>query len=225
MSFPDSVRTNVLIKCKRHCCLCGKHAGIYMELHHIRQKANGGDDTEENCMPLCLKCHGEVRSYNPNHPIGLKYKESELILRRNEVYEAVKNKVVSNYSEEDISKAKKLLDEYYKLLENIIGTDPCGQPIDILSVAWAEDMSQALKSYGYTFVDEELDREKLNLIDAITEWHTLLCNESYFHLMNEHYLCFNSITVNEYREIMLNIRTNVYISYSLLRNAVAQRTL
>ena len=224
MSFPDSVRTSVLIKCKRHCCLCGNYAGILLQLHHIKQKADGGEDTEENCMPLCLKCHGEVKSYNPNHPIGLKYKESELILRRNEVYEKVKNNELSNYSDNDISKAKKILVNY-KLLENIINLDPCAQPIDILTIAGTEDMSQVLKSYEYTFDNKDLDGEKANLIDAITMWLTLLCDERYFHLINEHYLCFDSITVNEYREMMKNIRADVLISYSLLRSAVTQRAL
>lgn len=49
-----------------------------MKLRHIRQKADSGNDTEENCIPLCFNCHAEVKSYNFTHPKGLKYSEQEL---------------------------------------------------------------------------------------------------------------------------------------------------
>lgn len=78
MGFPQSVADEVFVKCGRHCCLCGKYAGQKMELHHIKQAADGGADTVDNCIPLCLDCHAEVASYNPRHPKGRKYTEAEL---------------------------------------------------------------------------------------------------------------------------------------------------
>jgi hypothetical protein len=62
-----------------------------MQCHHIKPQADGGDDTFENCIPLCLECHGEVMAYNPSHPIGTKYTEGELRRRRDEWYAALKN--------------------------------------------------------------------------------------------------------------------------------------
>jgi hypothetical protein len=62
-----------------------------MQCHHIKPQAGGGDDTFENCIPLCLECHGEVEAYNPSHPIGTKYTEGELRRRRDEWYAALKN--------------------------------------------------------------------------------------------------------------------------------------
>ena len=49
-----------------------------MECHHIRPAADGGDDSIDNCIPLCFDCHAEVRAYNPRHPKGCAYTESEL---------------------------------------------------------------------------------------------------------------------------------------------------
>ena len=86
MGFPQSVADEVLVKCGRHCCLCGKYAGQKMELHHIRQAADGGEDTVDNCIPLCLDCHAEVASYNPRHPKGRKYTETELKGHRDKIY-------------------------------------------------------------------------------------------------------------------------------------------
>ena len=32
--------------------------------------ADGGDNSVDNCIPLCFNCHAEVKSYNPKHPKG-----------------------------------------------------------------------------------------------------------------------------------------------------------
>ena len=63
MSFPQKVADEVLVRCGRHCCLCGRYAGGKIELHHIKQVADGGEDTADNCIPLCLDCHAEVKAY------------------------------------------------------------------------------------------------------------------------------------------------------------------
>lgn len=224
MGFPESVRNNVLIKCKRHCCLCGNYAGIYMELHHIRQKADRGEDTEENCIPLCFNCHADVKSYNPHHPKGLKYTEKELIARRDQVYESVKNlAVISPYFEEDILIAKRLLDNYHKLLEDIISLDPCAVGIELQDIISAKCMADTLQNYEYVFSNVELDREKCCLINAIIEWYGILFNDRYFHTIDGGRLCFNNTTVNEYRETMLNIRTQIRNSYWNFRTVATQR--
>lgn len=49
-----------------------------MEIHHIVPESKGGEDTEENGIPLCFDCHAEVESYNPQHPKGRKFTSSEL---------------------------------------------------------------------------------------------------------------------------------------------------
>lgn len=87
MGFPKSVADEVLVRCGRHCCICGKYAGAKIELHHIKQVADGGDDSVDNCIPLCLDCHAEVKSYNPHHPKGRKFTEKELKGHRDKCYE------------------------------------------------------------------------------------------------------------------------------------------
>ena len=85
MGFPVKVANEVLVRCGRHCCLCGKYAGYKIELHHIKQAA-GGDDTADNCIPLCFDCHAEVKAYNSHHPKGRKFTESELKGHRDKCY-------------------------------------------------------------------------------------------------------------------------------------------
>lgn len=91
MGFPQNVADEVLVKCGRHCCLCGKYAGLKIELHHIKQAADGGEDTADNCIPLCLDCHAEVGSYNTRHPKGRKFTEKELKGHRDKYYALYSN--------------------------------------------------------------------------------------------------------------------------------------
>lgn len=86
MSFNQTVSEKSLIACGRNCCICHKFCGTKIELHHIKQKAEGGEDSFENCLPLCFDCHADVMQYNPNHPKGKKYSISELKKHRDNWY-------------------------------------------------------------------------------------------------------------------------------------------
>nr|WP_243454278.1 HNH endonuclease signature motif containing protein [Oceanisphaera pacifica] len=63
---PDVV-IEVLERAKGNCELCQKPAPFkrkrdltsYLEVHHIKQLAQGGDDTVENAIALCPNCHRE----------------------------------------------------------------------------------------------------------------------------------------------------------------------
>lgn len=78
MSFPPDVAERLLVACHRYCCLCHKQAGSRMHVHHIVPRSDGGDDSEENGIPLCLDCHAEVHSYDPKMAMGRKIRPSEL---------------------------------------------------------------------------------------------------------------------------------------------------
>jgi len=78
MVFPPDVVERLLVACHRHCCICHKPAGNKMEIHHIVPKSQGGEDAEENGIPLCFDCHAEVGEYNREHPKGRQFTPSEL---------------------------------------------------------------------------------------------------------------------------------------------------
>jgi len=90
MPFPQTVKTDAMVACERHCCLCKELKATKMECHHIVPEADGGSNTFENCIPLCFDCHAEVGAYNPNHPRGTKYSSDELKQRRDAWYQEVK---------------------------------------------------------------------------------------------------------------------------------------
>jgi hypothetical protein len=60
-----------------------------MELHHIVLQSEGGGNNNDNCIPLCLDCHTDMRSYDHHHPKGRKYSREELREHRFDWYESV----------------------------------------------------------------------------------------------------------------------------------------
>ena len=75
MSFPKNVEDQAFAACARRCCICQKFCGRKMELHHIKQRAYDGEDSFENCIPLCFDCHADMGKADPKHPKGKHYSE------------------------------------------------------------------------------------------------------------------------------------------------------
>jgi len=98
MPFSNSIREEALVKAQRHCCVCHEFAGRSINVHHIKQEADGGQNTLENAIVLCLRCHAEAGHFNLKHPLGTKYSPSELIRHRNVWYEACANGVAQFFS-------------------------------------------------------------------------------------------------------------------------------
>lgn len=137
MAFGEEIKIKAMIACGRCCCVCHKFCGNNMEVHHIKARAEGGQDIYENAIPLCFNCHAEVRQYDPKHPKGIKFTEKELIMHRDEWYRKVKQGVdKENEKKERIEPLKILhqkdyqnimlhkIDEGKQLISYIDGT--CG---------------------------------------------------------------------------------------------------
>lgn len=78
MGFSAGVRRGALVAAARHCCVCHRYGGVKVEVHHIKQEADGGPNTIENAICLCFDCHTDAGHYNPRHPRGTKYSPEEL---------------------------------------------------------------------------------------------------------------------------------------------------
>lgn len=86
MGFSEKVQADALVACGRCCCICHKFCGTKIALHHIKQKAYGGDDSFDNCIPLCLDCHEDMGKADPHHVTGKHYTEKELRMHRDKWY-------------------------------------------------------------------------------------------------------------------------------------------
>jgi HNH endonuclease len=84
MSFPPDIREQALLNSHRRCCVCHEFVGRSVNVHHIKQEADGGENTLDNAIVLCLRCHAEAGHYNPRHPLGTKYSPQELRRHRDQ---------------------------------------------------------------------------------------------------------------------------------------------
>ena len=178
MGFSKEVRDQALLACKRHCVLCECDKGVNIECHHIIPHADGGDDTFDNCIPLCFDCHSIVGSYNSKHPKGNKYSPEELKIRRDTFYEKVaygefpKHVVnATNINKEDkklykeIKKVFKSPNLEYYLTEVNLGDDFDNSIFYPLNV-----LIQHNDDPDYEFLDNEIESYKKQLFTAIVEF-------------------------------------------------------
>jgi hypothetical protein len=122
MSFSPLVAETVLVDCGRHCSICHKFCGTKIELHHIIPKDEDGDDTHENCIPLCFDCHAEVKAYNSKHPKGKKYTASELKAHRDRWYEKVKKSYGVTANPDYVELDRKVFSEIREILPSDKGS-------------------------------------------------------------------------------------------------------
>jgi len=85
--FKNKDKIKCLLWSDRHCCLCGKSCGADIEIAHISPCTGKGANNIDNAIPVCYDCHAKIGHYNRLHPRGNKYKEQELKIRRNQIYE------------------------------------------------------------------------------------------------------------------------------------------
>ena len=104
MGFSQSVKERAAVACNRCCCLCHKFKGPKLEFHHIKQQADGGDNSYENCIPLCFDCHADMGKTDPRHPKRNHYSETELKGHRDKWYKQceVKESTFVEATDEDI---------------------------------------------------------------------------------------------------------------------------
>jgi hypothetical protein len=175
MPFSHDVAERALLDCGRHCCICHKFCGSKMELHHIVPEAEGGEDTYENCVPLCFDCHAEVKAYNPKHPKGRKYTESELRGHRDRWYEKVRNSHAVTTNPDYVELDRKLFLEIREIIPStgsisFVRSQDYGLPFprekheDIRSF-----LSHSTKP-EFEFIDIDLEGLRVNLVDSVREF-------------------------------------------------------
>jgi hypothetical protein len=59
-SIPPSRRRAVLERDGRRCSVRGCSSTSFLEVHHIKNRSNGGSNSEDNLVVLCSNCHGHV---------------------------------------------------------------------------------------------------------------------------------------------------------------------
>lgn len=111
MSFSKITVENLLVSCRRCCCICHSFCGPNIEIHHIIPLSEGGTDDQDNGIPLCFNCHATVHM-DSKSPKGRKYTKSELLRHRTEWFRSSEN-----LSSEDLEKLKWEIMDYIDSLD------------------------------------------------------------------------------------------------------------
>ena len=174
MSFPKNVSEEALLACGRRCCICHKFCSGKIETHHIESKPEG-DDTFENCIPLCFDCHADVRAYDPKHPKGRKYTTSELKGHRDRWYEKVRKnpEIVS-----DVQQHSNDID----MFNHVIRVLPSTGVVDFVRNHDYNDRFQRsehspLKEFvrmnsqpEFEFLNQEIENSKISLVNSVNSF-------------------------------------------------------
>ena len=176
MAFPANIAEKALLDCGRCCSICHKFCGFKIELHHIIQRSEKGEDSYENCIPLCLDCHAEVKAYDPKHPKGRKYTESELIEHRNRWYEKVKNACFLLVHPECIELDRKLFLKIKEILP-VAGGSIAFIRNHVYAAPWFFKAHDDLKNYrlycqnpNFEFIDLDLEIHRCQLTECIEKF-------------------------------------------------------
>ena len=130
MGFPSNIKEQELIATARHCCVCHRYAGINIEVHHIKQEADGGSNTFENAIALCFDCHSFAGHYNNRHPKGTKYSQSELKKAKTNWHNLVAQNNINSTDFNDKVLCKYLVCKDYESFNSILKGELNDIPID-----------------------------------------------------------------------------------------------
>lgn len=185
MPFPPNVKEDVLLACGRCCCLCHKFCGTKIEVHHIIEESEGGDNTARNAIPLCFDCHADMRSYDHKHPKGNKYSIPELRRHRDSWYEKVGGNIGLASREAVIETDKQIYQHLLKILPwdrsiSFIRTNNfAGFSFDLDRLEDLYEFEYHCRNPAFEFVDPDMEKLRANLLESVANFTRTIVTETF----------------------------------------------
>jgi HNH endonuclease len=180
MGFPQKVKEDALIAAGRHCCLCHKFCGTKIEVHHIRQKAENGEDGFDNAIPVCFDCHADMTSYDHKHPKGTKYTQTELVRHRDNWYSKIEGNIGLANRTEVVETDKSVYRQLLKIMP-WDGTitflrqfDFAGGLFERKSINELSMFSVQCDNPAFEFIDPDLEGLRVQLSEKIAQMRSLV---------------------------------------------------
>lgn len=185
MGFPQKVKEDSLVAASRHCCLCHKFCGTKIEVHHIKTKAENGEDSFENAIPVCFDCHADMTSYDHKHPKGTKYSQKELIRHRDNWYSKIEGNIGLANRMEVIETDKSVYRQLLKILpwngaiSFLRQFDFAGGLFERAAVKELSMYSIQYENPAFEFIDPDLEGLRVDLSGKIDQMRSLIGLKTY----------------------------------------------
>jgi hypothetical protein len=185
MPFPPDVKEDALVSCGRCCCICHKFCGIKIEVHHIHEESEGGNNALDNSIALCFDCHADMRSYDFLHPKGNKYSESELKRHRDNWHEKIKGNIGVADRELVVETDKQVYKVLIKVLPwegsiNFIRTNNfAGFSFKIDELKDLYKFEYICKNPSFEFIDPDLEVLRVNLLKLIDDFTYVISTQTF----------------------------------------------
>ena len=143
MPFSKTTKEKALVAAGRRCCLCSDFKGVRLEVHHIEAESADGSNDFDNAIPLCFDCHADVGHYNPEHPRGNRYSDTELRGHRDRLYDQIRSGHLSPAPrQEEWAYCRYLVCKSFSALSEIVNGNldrtPVASPLLADTIALAE---------------------------------------------------------------------------------------
>lgn len=188
MGFSHTVQDEALVASGRCCCICHKFCGTKINLHHIVQIADGGDDSFENCIPLCLDCHEDMGKADPRHSTGKHYSSSELRIHRDNWFACVKNGLVNSHlpvCEEDKELFNKICSIITPDIQNVIKNYDFRGSIPGYFAPALNDLCHLEENLENEFIDTELEKLRGSLFGVARSFRHYLARDTFYQLIGK----------------------------------------
>ena len=175
--FPKKEVEDLLVQCHRRCCICHRYCGVKMEVDHINQRADSGNDAIENAIPVCFECHAEIHSYNDRHPRGRKFTAEELRKHRDQWLTICENKpevMLRAIRNSDVGPLQALIDE---LEFNSVVTE-FNKDNEIGCLFLVDQFQRAIQEGAIATLKDEIKKEVLEAYRAMGRANQLIASAS-----------------------------------------------
>lgn len=186
MGFSQVVQEKALLASGRCCCICHKFCGTKINLHHIIQSADGGDDSFENCIPLCLDCHEDMDKPDPRHSTGKHYSSNELIMHRDNWYAKVQNGNADTNApvcEEDKELFKQIRTFFTDELCDTLKSCDFGGVFPYSLFSDLDKVYRISDNPDNEFIDAELETMRVNMFNIIRDFKNYLAANTFGRLI------------------------------------------
>jgi hypothetical protein len=186
MPFPQKIKEKALVACGRCCCICHNFCGTKIEVHHIHEESEGGENTFNNAIPLCFNCHADMKSYDFQHPKGNKYSESELKQHRDLWYEKIKGNNIGIAERKNIVETDKIV--YETLVNtlpwngsiNFIRTNNyAGFPFEKVRLNDLHEFKSFCENPAFEFIDPDLESLRASLLKLINQYIVAISTQTF----------------------------------------------